>query len=57
MKRWGWLLAALILIVSSVTAYQTYPSQKWWMRAGYVKLFQVANWITGNDFPPPDRFK
>ena len=57
MKRLGWLLVAVLLFAGSLTAYQIYPSQKWWMRAGYVKGFQVLNWLTGNDFTPPDRFK
>ena len=57
MKRWIWLAVVLVLCGGSLTAYQIYPSQKWWMRAAYVKGFEWANWITGNDFPPPDRFK
>jgi len=46
-----------MIVIESLVAYQHYPEAKPWMRAGYVRGFQILNWITGNDFAPPDRFK
>ncbi len=57
MKRLAWLLVTVLLLGGALTAYQTYPHHKWWMRAGYVKGWAILNTITGNDFPVPDRFK
>lgn len=57
MKRVAWVVVALVLIGGAFTAKEIYPTQKWWMRAGYVWLWDTTNRITGNDFPTPDRFK
>ena len=47
----------VLVLLSAWTARQIYPSQKWWMRAGYVWLWNTSNWLRGDDMPLPDRFK
>lgn len=57
MKRVAWLLTAALLLGGALTAVKIYPSQKWWMRIGYVYLWDTSNWLRGDTLPVPDRFK
>lgn len=54
------IASALLAVEVLAFAFYSAVNPHWLrpiMRSEYLFMWRWANWLTGNDFPPPDRFK